>query len=170
MMIIFCLRKNLTILRHYFHSYLFLSLFFQKSNKITTVCAPLEPEIVKSLIRCEPSAHVWLDGYERTKLLEEKFSWDDISSRAVMAVGPVALGNKEDIGTNILQDWTLPDSVSDLSLKDEMMGYIAQGFQWVTREGPLIEESIRNTKVSKNVCSIIIRMNTRDTVVCVFVI
>ena len=49
------------------------------------------------------------------------------------------------IGPNILVDDTLPSEV-DKGLLGSVKDSIVQGFQWGTREGPLCEEPIRNTK------------------------
>lgn len=48
-------------------------------------------------------------------------------------------------GPNILVDDTLPSEV-DKGLLSSVKDSIVQGFQWGTREGPLCEEPIRNTK------------------------
>lgn len=49
------------------------------------------------------------------------------------------------LGPNILVDDTLPSEV-DKGLLSSVKDSIVQGFQWGTREGPLCEEPIRNTK------------------------
>lgn len=49
------------------------------------------------------------------------------------------------MGPNILQDDTLPSSV-DKKLLVGVRDYMRQGFSWGTREGPLCEEPIRNTR------------------------
>ena len=49
------------------------------------------------------------------------------------------------LGPNILVDDTLPSEV-DKGLLGSVKDSIVQGFQWGTREGPLCEEPIRNTK------------------------
>ena len=49
------------------------------------------------------------------------------------------------LGPNILVDDTLPSEV-DKGLLGSVKDSIVQGFQWGTREGPLCEEPIRNSK------------------------
>jgi len=49
------------------------------------------------------------------------------------------------MGPNILQNDTLPSDVNQTLLRS-VRDTIRQGFSWATREGPLCEEPIRNTK------------------------
>merc|ERR1712000_644008 len=73
------------------------------------------------------------------KFFEEKHGWDKLAARSIWAFGP------DDQGPNILQDDTLPTEV-DKKLLNTVKESIRQGFSWATREGPLCEEPIRNTK------------------------
>jgi U5 small nuclear ribonucleoprotein component len=71
--------------------------------------------------------------------IQQKYSWDLLSSRSIWAFGP------DSCGPNILVDDTLPSEV-DKNLLSTVRDSIVQGFQWATREGPLCEEPIRNVK------------------------
>lgn len=58
---------------------------------------------------------------------------------------PIKKSHHEIQGPNMLLDDTLPTDVDKKSL-GTVKDLIVQGFRWVTREGPLIEESVRNCK------------------------
>jgi len=78
---------------------------------------------------------------ERQSLLVDKCGWDALAARNLWAFGP-----DWNNGTSFLLNDTLPDQVEKkdlLSIRES----VVQGFQWATREGPLIEESVRNCKL-----------------------
>ncbi|KAF8819924.1 putative U5 small nuclear ribonuclear protein, partial [Cardiosporidium cionae] len=70
-------------------------------------------------------------------------------NKLYMTSEPLEKGIGEDIekglGPNVLVDDTLPSEV-DKQLLYNVKDLVVQGFQWATREGPLIEENIRNVK------------------------
>ncbi|TWU76168.1 hypothetical protein ED733_002260 [Metarhizium rileyi] len=108
-----------------------------KKNKITMVAEQLEKGIATDI---EKGAVKMRDPIRRTaKFFEENHGWDKLAARSVWAFGP------DDMGPNILQDDTLPTEV-DKKLLNTVKESIRQGFSWATREGPLCEEPIRNTK------------------------
>lgn len=108
-----------------------------KKNKLTMIAEPLDDGIAEDIeagvikIR-EPIRKV-------AKFFEEKYEWDKLAARSIWAFGP------EEMGPNILCDDTLP-STTDKRLLKSVQESIKQGFSWGTREGPLCEEPIRNTK------------------------
>ncbi|EPQ61677.1 Bgt-5198 [Blumeria graminis f. sp. tritici] len=108
-----------------------------KKNKITMVAEPLDEGIVEDI----ESGKVSIKSSARVigKFFEENYGWDLLASRSIWAFGP------DDFGPNILQDDTLPSEV-DKKLLTSVRDTIRQGFSWATREGPLCEEPIRNTK------------------------
>lgn len=127
-----------------------------KKNKITMVAEPLDPGIAEDI---ESGKVLIKDPIRKTgKFFEENYGWDLLASRSIWAFGP------DDMGPNILQDDTLPSEVSilndrallashtnhvsqvDKKLLMTVRDTIRQGFSWGTREGPLCEEPIRNTK------------------------
>ena len=78
-----------------------------------------------------------------SKTLHSKHDWDLLSARRVWAFGPE---NHAIEGPNVFLDDTLPDETDRprlLSTKDMLVS----GFQWAAREGPLIEQEMRNTKI-----------------------
>ncbi|KAJ4161056.1 hypothetical protein NW765_005907 [Fusarium oxysporum] len=108
-----------------------------KKNKITMVAEQLEKGISSDI---ESGAVRIRDPIRKTaKFFEEKHGWDKLAARSIWAFGP------EETGPNILQDDTLPTEVDKKTL-NAVKESIRQGFSWATREGPLCEEPIRNTK------------------------
>ncbi|TQV96452.1 elongation factor 2 [Cordyceps javanica] len=108
-----------------------------KKNKITMVAEQLEKGISTDI---ETGAVKIRDPIKKTaKFFEENHGWDKLAARSIWAFGP------DDAGPNILQDDTLPTEV-DKKLLNTVRESIRQGFSWATREGPLCEEPIRNTK------------------------
>ncbi|KAK3072336.1 U5 small nuclear ribonucleoprotein component, partial [Coniosporium uncinatum] len=108
-----------------------------KKNKITMVAEQLDPGIGEDIESGKVSIR---DPVRKVgKFFEEKYGYDLISSRNIWAFGP------EDVSPNILQNDTLPSEVDQKMLKS-VRETIRQGFSWATREGPLCEEPIRNTK------------------------
>jgi 116 kDa U5 small nuclear ribonucleoprotein component len=108
-----------------------------KKNKITMIAEPLEPGIAEDI---EAGRVRIRDPVRKVgQFFEEAYGWDKLASRSIWAFGP------DEMGPNILQDDTLPSSVDKKMLKT-VQESIKQGFSWGTREGPLCEEPIRNTK------------------------
>ncbi|CAG8974326.1 hypothetical protein HYALB_00006174 [Hymenoscyphus albidus] len=108
-----------------------------KKNKITMVAEPLDQGIAEDI----ESGKVSIKSSNRVigKFFEENYGWDLLASRSIWAFGP------DDLGPNILQDDTLPSEV-DKRLLMSVRDTIRQGFSWASREGPLCEEPIRNSK------------------------
>ncbi|KAG8733407.1 hypothetical protein FRC11_006450 [Ceratobasidium sp. 423] len=108
-----------------------------KKNKITMIAEPLEKGLAEDIeggkitMRMAPK--------DRGKILQERYQWDLLASRAVWAFGP------EEQGPNVLLDDTLPSQV-DKKMLGTVKEHIKQGFQWGAREGPLCDEPIRNVK------------------------
>ncbi|PLN75512.1 putative U5 snRNP component [Aspergillus taichungensis] len=108
-----------------------------KKNKVTMIAEPLDDGIAEDI----ESGKVSIKDPIRkvAKFFEEKYDWDKLAARSIWAFGP------DEMGPNILQDDTLPSQV-DKKLLGSVRDSITQGFSWGTREGPLCEEPIRNTK------------------------
>ena len=108
-----------------------------KKNKITMIAEPLEQGIAEDI---EAGRVRIRDSVRKVgQFFEERYEWDKLASRSIWAFGP------EEMGPNIMQDDTLPSSVDKKMLRT-VQESIKQGFSWGTREGPLCEEPIRNTK------------------------
>ncbi|KAI1384123.1 P-loop containing nucleoside triphosphate hydrolase protein [Hypoxylon trugodes] len=106
-----------------------------KKNKITMVAEPLDDGIAEDI---ESGRVKMQDGARKVgKFFQDKYGWDLLAARSIWAFGP------DEKGPNILQDDTLE---VDKSLLRSVRETIRQGFSWATREGPLCEEPIRNTK------------------------
>ncbi|KAI1465523.1 P-loop containing nucleoside triphosphate hydrolase protein [Daldinia caldariorum] len=106
-----------------------------KKNKITMVAEPLDDGIAEDI---ESGRVKMQDGARKVgKFFQDKYGWDLLAARSIWAFGP------DEKGPNILQDDTLE---VDKTLLRSVRESIRQGFSWATREGPLCEEPIRNTK------------------------
>ncbi|KAJ5566993.1 hypothetical protein N7535_006299 [Penicillium sp. DV-2018c] len=108
-----------------------------KKNKITVIAEPLDDGIAEDI----ESGRVSIKDPIRkvARYFEDNYDWDKLAARSIWAFGP------DEMGPNILQDDTLPSQV-DKKLLGTVRDSITQGFSWGTREGPLCEEPIRNTK------------------------
>ncbi|KAJ5139131.1 Translation elongation/initiation factor/Ribosomal beta-barrel [Penicillium bovifimosum] len=108
-----------------------------KKNKITMIAEPLDDGIAEDI----ESGKVSIKDPIRkvARYFEDNYDWDKLAARSIWAFGP------DEMGPNILQDDTLPSQV-DKKLLGTVRDSITQGFSWGTREGPLCEEPIRNTK------------------------
>jgi len=108
-----------------------------KKNKLYVVGEPLEKGIGEDIeanrVRTD------MDKKQISEFFTTKYEWDLLASRSIWSFGP------EVNGPNILVDDTLPSEV-DKKLLFSTKQSVVQGFQWATREGPLCEEAMRNTK------------------------
>jgi U5 small nuclear ribonucleoprotein component len=108
-----------------------------KKNKVTMIAEPLDDGIAEDI---EAGVVKIRDPIRQVaKFFEEKYEWDKLAARSIWAFGP------DEMGPNILVDDTLP-STTDKKLLKSVQESVKQGFSWGTREGPLCEEPIRNTK------------------------
>ena len=108
-----------------------------KKNKLTMIAEPLDDGIAEDI---EAGVVKIRDPIRKVaNFFEEKYEWDKLAARSIWAFGP------EEMGPNILCDDTLP-STTDKKLLKSVQESVKQGFSWGTREGPLCEEPIRNTK------------------------
>ncbi|KAN0040587.1 hypothetical protein ACTA71_008924 [Dictyostelium dimigraforme] len=108
-----------------------------KKNRLTMIAEPLENGLADDI----ENGMVKLDWpkKKRSEYFQSKYDWDVLASNSIWAFGP-------DInGPNILLNDTLPTEVNRsllLSISDS----VVRGFQWATKEGPLVDEPIRNVK------------------------
>lgn len=108
-----------------------------KKNKLTMVAEPLDDGIAEDIE--SGRVNIKWSTKQVGEHFQQRYHWDLLASRSIWAFGP------DDNGPNILQDDTLPDEVDKKTLQN-VRESIRQGFQWGTREGPLCDEPIRNTK------------------------
>ncbi|KAI1821016.1 P-loop containing nucleoside triphosphate hydrolase protein [Xylaria intraflava] len=107
-----------------------------KRNKITMIAEPLDDGIAEDI---ESGRVNMRDGARKVgRFFQDQYGWDLLAARSIWAFGP------DETGPNILQDDTLAEV--DKTLLRSVRETIRQGFSWATREGPLCEEPIRNTK------------------------
>jgi U5 small nuclear ribonucleoprotein component len=108
-----------------------------KKNKITMVAEPLDDGIAQDIESGKVSIR---DPIRKVgQFFEENYDWDKLASRSIWAFGP------DETGPNILQDDTLPSQIAKKQV-NTVRDTLRQGFSWGTREGPLCEEPIRNTR------------------------
>merc|ERR1719214_261915 len=104
-----------------------------KHNRIYLVAEPLADEVSND-IEAGPAGPK-ADPKERTRILKEKYDWDDNAARKIWAWGP------ETEGANVVVDQT--QAVQYLL---EIKEHVNSAFQWTTKEGPLCEENMRGIR------------------------
>jgi U5 small nuclear ribonucleoprotein component len=118
-----------------------------KLNAISFIAEPLTPAVIPA----HPQDNCYLsreEFYLSSKLKKERINflsqtcdWDALASRNLWAFGP-----DWEHGSSVLLNDTLPDQVSKEELRS-VREAVVQGFQWATREGPLLEEPVRGCKL-----------------------
>ena len=89
------------------------------------LCELIEKEVIGP--KTEPK--------ERTKILQEQFSWDKEDADRIWAFGP------DSIGANVVVDMT-----KGVQYMNEIKDNMKTAFQWATSEGVLAEESMRKVR------------------------
>merc|ERR1712039_974701 len=104
-----------------------------KHNRIYLTAEPLPEELTCEIEtgKLGPKA----DPKERSKMLREKFDWDDNQARKIWCWGP------ETEGPNIVVDQT-----QAVQYLNEIKDHVNSAFQWTTKEGPLCEENMRGIR------------------------
>merc|ERR1712072_425789 len=104
-----------------------------KHNRIYLVAEPMEDDLSKDIEdgKAGPKA----DPKERTKLMKEKYDWDDNDARKIWAWGP------ETEGANLVVDKT-----QGVQYLLEIKEHVNSAFQWTSKEGPLCEENMRGCR------------------------
>jgi len=104
-----------------------------KHNRIYLTAEPMSDELCAAIEdgKAGPKA----DVKERSKLLREKFEWDENAARKIWCWGP------ETDGANVVVDQT--QAVQYLI---EIKEHVNSAFQWTTKEGPLCEENMRGIR------------------------
>merc|ERR1719336_2850014 len=104
-----------------------------KHNRIYLVAEPMSDELCAAIEdgKAGPKA----DVKERSKLLREKYEWDENAARKIWCWGP------ETDGANVVVDQT--QAVQYLI---EIKEHVNSAFQWTTKEGPLCEENMRGIR------------------------
>ncbi len=110
-----------------------------KKNRLTMLSEPLENGLSQDIEEQKIIIHNNTDIKGISNFFRTKYDWDLLTSRSIWAFGP------DDHSPNILINNTIPTEV-DQKLLFNIKDSIVQGFKWGTREGPLCDEPIRNTK------------------------
>eukprot|EP01133_Synstelium_polycarpum_P012173 gene12173-14248_t len=108
-----------------------------RRNRLTMLAEPLEKALAEDI----ESGSIRLDWprKQRAEFLRHKHGWDALAANALLAFGPDVQG------PNVLLNDTIPDEV-DRTLLTAIGDSVIRGFQWATKEGPLVDEPIRNAK------------------------
>eukprot|EP01054_Gregarina_sp_Poly1_P004284 Gregarina_sp_Poly_1__4283@NODE_232_length_11105_cov_98_544211_g205_i0_p1_GENE_NODE_232_length_11105_cov_98_544211_g205_i0NODE_232_length_11105_cov_98_544211_g205_i0_p1_ORF_typecomplete_len1029_score172_03GTP_EFTU/PF00009_27/9e33EFTUD2/PF16004_5/1_1e29EFTUD2/PF16004_5/4_6e03EFG_IV/PF03764_18/4e21EFG_C/PF00679_24/4_4e17GTP_EFTU_D2/PF03144_25/7_9e12EFG_II/PF14492_6/3e10MMR_HSR1/PF01926_23/0_001SRPRB/PF09439_10/0_036GBP/PF02263_19/0_064_NODE_232_length_11105_cov_98_544211_g205_i039937079 len=112
-----------------------------KKNRISLIAERLEPGLESDIELGKINASMSVK--ELSQVLMTKYEWDALSARSVWAFS-------SNMGTNMLVNEILPTygtGRQEKKLLEQSKDFIIHGFQWATREGPLIEEEVRNVKL-----------------------
>jgi len=77
-----------------------------------------------------------MDVKARTRVLVDKYDWDKASSLKIWCLGP------DGTGPNMVCDATV-----GVQYLNEIKDSIVAGWQWVTNEGPICDETLRDVKI-----------------------
>merc|ERR1719188_1521292 len=104
-----------------------------KHNRIYLVAEPLSDELCLGIEAgtLGPKA----EAKERSRVLREKFDWDDNTARKIWCWGP------ETEGANVVVDQT-----TAVQYLLEIKEHVNSAFRWTTKEGPLCEENMRGIR------------------------
>jgi len=102
-------------------------------NRLYVAAEPLAEEVVRAVE--DGTAGPYADAKERTKILTQ-FGWDkQVAQSKIWCYGPSG------DGPNIFVDTTIA-----AQYLGEVKDHVVNAFQWVTKEGPLCEESLRGVR------------------------
>jgi elongation factor 2 len=76
------------------------------------------------------------DAKARTRILVDKYGWDKSTTQKIWCFGP------DGTGPNIVVDVTVA-----VQYLNEIKDSVVAGWQWVSREGPLCDETIRDVRI-----------------------
>jgi len=76
------------------------------------------------------------DPKARTRILVDKYDWDKATTQKIWCFGP------DGSGPNLVVDSTV-----GVQYLNEIKDSVVAGWQWVTREGPLCDETIRGVRI-----------------------
>ncbi|KAI3640514.1 hypothetical protein MIR68_001392 [Amoeboaphelidium protococcarum] len=105
-----------------------------KKNRIYITAEPMSAQLAQDLH--DGRIDLRMNKKELRKLLENKYGWDKLMSRNIIAFGP-----ENGRPTNVLINDTIPEDV-DQELLLSIINDLKLGFQWACREGPLCEEPL----------------------------
>ncbi|KYR01100.1 U5 small nuclear ribonucleoprotein subunit [Tieghemostelium lacteum] len=108
-----------------------------KKNRLSMIAEPLDNHLAAD-IESGAISMEWTKK-KRSEFFRQKYDWDSLSADNVWAFGP------EFNGPNVLINDILPQEVNRTLLMG-ISDSVVRGFQWATKEGPLVDEPIRNVK------------------------
>merc|ERR1719378_1979128 len=80
------------------------------------------------------------DAKARTRVLVDKFGWDKAETQKIWCFGP------DGSGPNIVVDVTVA-----VQYLNEIKDSVVAGWQWVCKEGPLCDETLRDVRIDIHV-------------------
>lgn len=104
-----------------------------KHNRLYINCEPLHEELTDKIEAEEIGPKQ--ESKERTRMLVDDFDWEKTEAQKIWTFGP------DSIGPNLLVDVT-----KAVQYLQEIKDSVESAFQWVTREGPLTEETMRGIR------------------------
>ncbi|EFA79966.1 U5 small nuclear ribonucleoprotein subunit [Heterostelium album PN500] len=108
-----------------------------RKNSLTMICEPLEKGLADDI----ESGAVKIDWpkKKRSEFFQTKYGWDLLAANNIWAFGP------DTYGPNVLINDTFSTEINRSHLMS-ISESVVRGFQWATKEGPLVDEPVRNTK------------------------
>ncbi|CAE7278176.1 unnamed protein product, partial [Symbiodinium microadriaticum] len=102
-------------------------------NRLYVAAEPLAEEVVRAVE--DGTAGPYADAKEKTKILTQ-FGWDkQVAQSKIWCYGPSGDGPNVFVDTTIAAQYL-----------GEVKDHVVNAFQWVTKEGPLCEESLRGVR------------------------
>jgi len=98
---------------------------------ITDDQQPLADAIEEGDVKAE------MDPKARTRILVDKFGWDKATTQKIWCFGP------DGTGPNIVVDVTV-----GVQYLNEIKDSVVAGWQWVCKEGPLCDETLRDVRIN----------------------
>jgi elongation factor 2 len=106
-----------------------------KHNRLYAKAMPLDDELSQAIEQGKVNARD--DFKARARVLADEFGWDVADARKIWCFGPDATG------PNVLVDVT-----KGVQYLNEIKDSCVAAFQWATKEGVCVEESMRGVRVN----------------------
>lgn len=112
-----------------------LSKSTNKLNRLFARAEPLPAPLVEALSQPIPA------GSSATRIAAEHLSWTTAESRKIWAFGPTL-----NAASSVPASCMLVDQTKAIAYLQEIRDTVVAGFNWVTREGPIIGEPMRGVR------------------------
>jgi len=113
-----------------------------KHNRLYVKAEPLgysiddeQKPLADAIENCDVTAE--MDSKARTRILVDKYGWDKATTQKIWCFGP------DGTGPNLVCDTTI-----GVQYLNEIKDSVVAGWQWVCREGPLCDETLRDVKIN----------------------